>query len=125
MKKVFSIWSWTMLLVLCVGVSSCSRDEEGGSSGGSSNPLIGKWSFPESDHNGSYTAYWTFNNDETMLVEDRRDAFNGHTIPYSYNAETKKLTCGGFFVCYLIWNSSREFQIQNYREKTVTFTKVN
>jgi hypothetical protein len=28
MKKVFSIWSWVMLLTLCVGLSSCSDDDE-------------------------------------------------------------------------------------------------
>ena len=33
MKKVFSVWSWTMLLVLCVGFTSCSDDEDDGGNG--------------------------------------------------------------------------------------------
>lgn len=33
MKKVFSIWSWAMVLALCiVGFSSCSDDDDGGGS---------------------------------------------------------------------------------------------
>ena len=32
MKKVFSVWSWAMLLALCVGFSSCSDDDDEGGS---------------------------------------------------------------------------------------------
>ena len=30
MKKVFSFWSWAMILALCVGFVSCSEDDDGG-----------------------------------------------------------------------------------------------
>jgi hypothetical protein len=33
MKKVISIWSLTMLLVMCVGFSSCSSDDDEGGNG--------------------------------------------------------------------------------------------
>ena len=37
MKKVFSIWSWAILLALCVGFSSCSDDDDEVGGGTSTN----------------------------------------------------------------------------------------
>jgi len=44
MKKVFSIWFSIVLIALCMGFSSCSKDENV-SNGGNNNPenLIGHW----------------------------------------------------------------------------------
>jgi len=40
MKKVFSIWSLTLLIVMCLG-SSCSKDDDEGND----NNLVGLWKF--------------------------------------------------------------------------------
>ena len=46
MKKVLSIWSWAMVLALCVGFSSCSNDDdEGGSNKDFSKLIVGKWKY--------------------------------------------------------------------------------
>ena len=49
MKKVLSIWSLTMLLVMCVGFTSCSKDDDDGGKGGDtkkfSELLLGKWKY--------------------------------------------------------------------------------
>ena len=115
MKKLLSVWSLTMLMVMLVGVSSCKKDDN---SGGNSNTLVGKWKFQDED----ITAYWTFNSDGTMLVNDEYDAFNGQTVKYTYNDDSKQLTlAGGLIVYQLTWNSSTQFQIKSIN---CTFTKV-
>jgi hypothetical protein len=39
MKKVFKFCSWTVLLALCIGYSSCSKDDEDNAS------IVGVWYF--------------------------------------------------------------------------------
>ena len=39
MKKVFSIWTWAMLLALCSGFSSCSDDNDEGGGNNSKNKI--------------------------------------------------------------------------------------
>jgi len=45
MKKVLSIWSWAMILALCVGFSSCSNDKDDDGGSGSGTSIVGKWNF--------------------------------------------------------------------------------
>jgi hypothetical protein len=45
MKKVLSVWSLTILLVTCVGFSSCSDDDKDDGGNGSSSSIVGKWNF--------------------------------------------------------------------------------
>jgi len=94
---------------------SCSKDGEGDGA------LVGRWSYTATDHIGTYTGYWVFNSDGTMVVNDRNDLMSGHPTAYSYNGSTKTLSVGGgLLVFQLVWNSSTEFHIPSIGR---TFTK--
>lgn len=64
MKKVLSIWSWAMLLAMCVGISSC-----GGGSGGNS----------PSSKKSEYVGTWKWENEGTHELQ----VFNDGTVRYN------------------------------------------
>ena len=87
-----------MLMIVCVGFTSCSKDDNVGGS----NLLIGSWG-AVADYNQingnwvldkTYSAgecIWTF--DETyVLVNNKSDLLNGQKVPYSYDSNKKILT---------------------------------
>ena len=121
-----------LIAVVAVSFSSCSKDkdDEGSGSGSGSNALVGKWSYKSWDWKSevTYTGYWTFFDDGTMLVEDRMDLMDGKTTTYKYNPDTKKLTLARIFVYQLAWISSSKFKIEELvkedRNEDGIYTKV-
>lgn len=101
MKKVSIFPIVMLLLILGVGFSSCSKDDEGGNDGS----LVGKWEAVEEfiQENGTWVSeykyeagecIWTF--DKTHLfVQDENDLMNGQKVVYSYNSSKKELTLMG------------------------------
>lgn len=113
-----------MTILLCVGFGSCSKDDDNNNdnSSSASNALVGKWNFQDTDNQGIYNASWTFNNDGTMLINDKNDLLDGQTIAYKYNNDTKKLTAFGI-VLQLVWVSSAKFTIKDTDGTIIVYTK--
>jgi hypothetical protein len=74
MKKVLSVWSLVMLMTMCVGFSSCSKDDEEEGDGNDtkkfSELLVGKWKY-HSYYNAdwievSYDSFIQFNSDGSV-----------------------------------------------------------
>ena len=106
MKKVFSIWSLAMLMVMCVGFASCSKDENKGGNGGMSQKdfskqIVGKWKYFAYYHDGWNVVengnYIQFNSDGTLSSSNYKTwkvigegstifTVNGNDI-YSYKVE--------------------------------------
>jgi hypothetical protein len=122
-KLVLKVWLLLITMAFCIGLSSCSKDDV---TVDSTNVLLGKWSFQDSDSNGIYTANWTFNNDGTMMVNDKNDLMNGQLTAYSYNSATKKLSLGGGLIIYqLVWESNTKFSIiTDVGFPSTVFTKI-
>lgn len=115
-----NVWLYLMTILLCVGFGSCSKDDDTNSS--ASNVIVGKWNFQDTDNQGVYNGSWTFNNDGTMLINDRNDFLDGQSIAYNYNSDTKKLTAFGI-VLQLVWVSSTKFTIKDSDGTTIEYIK--
>lgn len=53
MKKVFNIWNWAILLTLCIGISSCSKEDDE-----IRGLIVGKWQLVEIIVNEDYNHNW-------------------------------------------------------------------
>ena len=131
MKKYFSIWSMVVLMTMCVGFSSCSKDDDGG---GNDNSLVGKWEAIEDFIliNGSwesdykYTAgecIWTIDNTH-IVSQDKNDLMSGQKIPYSYNSSKKELTYLGMTFNVLKLTST-EFELEGVLIADKTYKMKN
>ncbi len=87
--------------------------------------LTGVWNYIHTVNNIPNKCNWTFNNDGTMVINDEDDGFNGQTITYSYNKNTKKLTLANLVTYQLNWLSSTKFSIAVYNSDNTEFTKSN
>jgi len=98
MKKIFNFLALTMLMVVCVGFSSCSKDDEDGD-------IVGKWLIESANVNFSpctYDGWIEFKNDGTFTDYDacsNRNASGTWTraenqlrTNYDYSAETMYFT---------------------------------
>jgi hypothetical protein len=95
-----------LLLFLCIGFASCSKDDDNEDGGNDNHLLAGKWEAVEEytqEADGSWEllstyepgqCIWVF--DEThLVVHDENDLMNGQKTPFSYNASKQELTVIG------------------------------
>ena len=132
MVKTIKICMWATMIALCVGLSSCSKDDEVGD-----DSFVGKWEAVEEflwENNKWESEYkfsagecvWTFN-ETHVSIKDNNDLFNGQTVSYSYNSTTKELKLAGTVVHNVSRLTTTEFDIEftagAYKQKT-TFKKI-
>jgi len=81
MKRVINIWSWAILLALCVSLSSCSKDKDGGSSG--VDYLIGTWK-SDIPHSGGEYYYFTQNANGSGKAEGNSNPRSGTDLAFKW-----------------------------------------
>jgi hypothetical protein len=103
-----------IVTALLINITSCTKNDPGGSD----QSLVGKWSYQETDSQGTYTVTWTFNKDGTLLINNKYDVFNGQTVKYKYDPSTKKLDIIGI-IFTVEWISATKIKIGDN-----TYTKI-
>jgi hypothetical protein len=103
MKQTLKFWSLATLVVLSVGFSSCSKDDDESNDNAL---LIGKWeavadylkegSSWKLDYNyHAGECIWTFDGTH-VVVQEKNNLMNEEKVVYSYNDSKKELTALGF-----------------------------
>ena len=87
MTKVFKFLSWAILIALCVGLASCSKDE------GGSDDIVGKWQIYYNsdglDELCDYEDWFEFKSDGTYTEFDKCD---NETVGGTWKREGNNLT---------------------------------
>ena len=119
----------SVLALLFFAITGCSQEEIQEETPAPQNQvveysIIGKWMFTDVDSGVSHTAYYTFYDNQTMLVEDMNDIFDGEIISYSYNSSTMVLTLW-ILPQTIQWNSANQFEVLVGSQEGKVFTRVN
>jgi len=111
---------------MCVGFTSCSKDDEGGNG---NKLLIGSWQ-AVADYiqtNGNWVLDYTYSAGEciwtfdgtNVLINDKSDMLNGQKVTYTYNSSKKTLSAFGMDVWTVVTLTDSALELQG-EENTYT-----
>jgi hypothetical protein len=102
MKKVFSIWSIAILMVMSVGFSSCDKDDDEGSGNKDfSKQLVGKWEYHSYYYSGWIEVdggnYIQFNSDGSLSFSNYKtwEVIGQGTSSYGEYGDSYKVALKG------------------------------